>query len=282
VLARLNLEQKAKTFLRYDIFFRPVLFLLIFTSAVSGFAPDLFCGESGSFNKKDFLARYGGAAPVLWGENLPGIRTKLDTKENVIALTFDACGSKTDGYDADLIVFLKREKIPATLFMSGRWIDKFPKEFQRLSEEPLFEIENHGLNHKPCSVKGKSVYGIKGTSGVEEVFDEVELNAQKIEKFTGKRPRYFRSGTANYDDIAVKIIYDLGFEPVGFNINGDYGATATKDEIKKSLLGAPPGSIVIFHMNRPGRGTLEGLKEALPAIREKRIRFVMLSDYKLK
>jgi len=229
----------------------------------------------------DIAAKYKNIKPAKWGENISGIKRRLDTDKNVIALTFDACSSKTDGYDSKLIDFLTAEKIPATLFVGGRWINKFPKEFKALSENKLFEIENHGLNHRPCSVTGRKAYGIKGTKNPAEVIDEVEQNAQKIEKITGRKPKYFRSGTAYYDEIAVKIIEDLGYTPVGFSVNGDYGATASKKEIKRILSNAPPGSIVIFHMNRPGKGALDGIKEALPELKKRGIKFVQLSEYKL-
>ena len=242
----------------------------------------VFCANNAQVRKEEIVARYGKEKPAAWGEALPGIKTKLDTPEKVLALTFDACGSSTDGYDAELIDFLVKENIPATLFITGRWIDKFPAEFKELSKQPLFEIENHGLNHRPCSVSGRPAYGIKGTRNAGEVFDEVELNALKIEKITGRKPKYFRSGTAYYDDAALKVIRDLGYEAAGFRVNGDHGATASKVEISRELLNAAPGSIVIMHMNRPGRGTFEGLKEVLPRLREKGIKFVKLEDYKLK
>jgi len=66
------------------------------------------------------------------------------------------------GYDAKLIKFLEKEKIPAALFISGRLIDTNPIIFRELAKNSLFEIENHGLNYRPCSVTGRSIYGIEG------------------------------------------------------------------------------------------------------------------------
>jgi peptidoglycan/xylan/chitin deacetylase (PgdA/CDA1 family) len=114
------------------------------------------------------------------------VKTRLRTNQKVIALTFDACrGPRSSGYDAKLINYLKREKIPAALFISGRWIDANREIFEELAKNPLFEIENHGLNHKPCSVNGRSVYGIEGTKSVDEIFDEIEQNTIKIKTLIG-------------------------------------------------------------------------------------------------
>ena len=138
---------------------------------------------------------------MAWGETVTGVKTCLATKENVVALTLDACGSPHGmGFDAELISYLEKEKIPATLFINARWIDGNPKLFITLAHNPLFTIANHGFLHKPASVSDRSIYGIEGTKNVEELIDEIGLNAEKIKWLTGKRPAYYRSGTAYYDE----------------------------------------------------------------------------------
>ena len=52
---------------------------------------------------------YGDKEPLEWGENVTGVRTRLDTYDRVIALTLDACGgSKGSGYDKKLVSFLRK------------------------------------------------------------------------------------------------------------------------------------------------------------------------------
>ena len=107
--------------------------------------------------KERLVAAYKNQTPKDWGERVAGVKTQLDTSEKVIALTFDACGGpRGSRVDTVLIEFLRKEKIPATLFVSGSWIDAKPAVFKALAADPLFEIENHGLAHKPCSVNGKA------------------------------------------------------------------------------------------------------------------------------
>ncbi len=253
--------------------------ILFFVLAVAAFGGSAYCFTS---QREEIAQYFKDQKPKEWGVRISGVKASIDTSKSVIALTFDACGSKTDGYDSKLIDFLRAEKIPATLFIGGKWIDKFPLEFKELSQDKLFEIENHGLKHRPLSVTGRKAYGIKGTRNPAEVFEEVEKNALKIESITGKKPKFFRSGTAFYDDVAIKMVRELGYIPVGFTVNGDQGATASKEQIKKTLINAPSGSIVIFHMNRPEKGTFEGLREALPELRRKSMKFVKLEDVNLK
>jgi peptidoglycan/xylan/chitin deacetylase (PgdA/CDA1 family) len=212
-----------------------------------------------------------------------GVRTRLDSRDKVIALTLDACGSENGkGVDVRLIGFLTQEQIPATLFVNARWIDANPDLFRKLAQNPLFEIANHGMWHKPASVSGRSVYGIAGTKNVGELVEEIGLNADKIENITGKRPRLYRSGTAYYDEVAVEVANALGHQVAGFSILGDAGATFSAAQVKAALLKAMPGDIAILHMNHPEAGTGAGIMAAVPELKLRGFRFVRMSDYPLK
>lgn len=232
-------------------------------------------------SRQGIISEFGDKQPVLWSEVVPGVKTRMDTDKKVLALTFDACGSTGDGYDSALINYLMENHIPATLFINARWIDKNPVHFKQLAEDPLFEIENHGMEHKPCSVNGRSVYGLQGTKNVGEVVDEIEKNGKKIQALTGRKPRYYRSGTAYYDEIGAAIAERLGYMVVGFSVLGDAGATYSKKQVKEALLGASAGSIIICHMNHPEKETAEGVMAAVPALKKKGFKFVRLSDYRL-
>lgn len=233
--------------------------------------------------KQQITTRYAGVTPARWGEKVPGVRTKLDTGEKVIALTLDACGSaRGKGVDSRLMEFLTREQIPATLFINGRWIDANPELFRQLAANPLFEIANHGIRHKPASISGRSIYGIDGTRNIGEVVEEIELNARKIEAISGVRPTLYRSGTAYYDEIAVQISQGLGHEVAGYSLLGDAGATWSADQVKAALLKAVPGDIALLHMNHPEAGTGAGVTAAVPELKKRGFRFVRMSDYPLK
>ncbi|GGE29738.1 polysaccharide deacetylase [Marinithermofilum abyssi] len=224
-----------------------------------------------------------GAHPRQWGENVTGVKRELNSKERVIALTLDACGGlEGSGYDNDLIRFLEANRIPATLFINSRWIDANPETFRRLAKNPLFEIANHGTEHRPLSVNGRSVYGIKGTENAAQAAAEVWENQRKIEKLTGKKPKYFRSGTAYYDEIGVQIAHLLGEEVVNYNVLGDAGATYSREQVKAALLHARPGSIVLLHMNQPSHDTAEGVMDAVPVLKKRGYRFVQLDEVPLQ
>jgi peptidoglycan/xylan/chitin deacetylase (PgdA/CDA1 family) len=235
--------------------------------------------EDCSYIKARLTRNFGDQVPCQWGEAVDGILTKLPTDENVMALTFDACGSPLgSGYDAELIRFLEQEQVAATLFINARWIYANPDVFQALARTPLFEIANHGLLHKPCSVTGRSAYGIQGPTTVADLVDEIEINSRMITDLTGHRPAFYRPGTAYCDEIGVQVAMSLGYTVAGFSVLGDAGATYTREQVKDALLAAPPGAIVILHMNHPEGQTRDGVMDAIPELKKRGVRFMTLSQ----
>ncbi len=234
--------------------------------------------------KTSIVKVFAHAAPGSWGEFVKGVDEDLIVKGNIIALTFDACGGKNGNeYDAELIEYLKKESIPATLFVSGKWIDENYNTFLELSKNSLFEIENHGFNHRPCSVDGEGEYGIQGTSSVSDAFDEIEANALKIEKITGRRPKFYRSATAFIDEACAKIAGQLGITVISFDIlSGDaspyISAQAIEDNVIKHL---HPGAIIIMHLNHPKGHTYESLLKIIPRMKALGFTFAKIEDFPL-
>lgn len=220
--------------------------------------------------------------PQQWGENVTGVVTTFESSTKEIALTFDACGGsfRSSQYDGELIRYLSENRIPATLFINARWINSNPDIFKQLAANPLFEIANHGTAHRPLSVNGKSIYNIAGTSSREEVEREINGNGDLIEKLSGKRPLFFRSGTAYYDEEAVKIARHNGVEIGGFSVLGDAGATFGADKVAHQIIHARSGDIVLLHMNHPESGTREGVIKAVEQLKKEGFSFVRLSDVK--
>lgn len=218
-----------------------------------------------------------------WGERVTGVRTRLDTDDPVIALTFDACGGQNgSGYDEELIEFLRAESIAATLFINKRWIDANDDVFARLADDPLFEVANHGTEHRPLSVNGRQIYGVTGTADPAAVIDEVMVNQDALVALTGRPPTHFRSGTAYYDEVAVRIVNDLGLDVVGFDVLGDAGATYSAAQVAAALDAAGAGSIALLHMNQPTSGTAAGVKAAVPVLRDRGLNFVRLGEYSVR
>ena len=262
-------------------FFRSALvFVLITSDSLSYGARPLLAATKASELAPVMTRDFGAQQPKRWAENLPGIMRYLDypAGDRKLALTLDACGSKNDGYDQDLIDFLVAEQIHATLFLNARWIDKNSQVFKILAANPLFDIQNHGSHHLPASVNGRSAYGLKGTATIGALVEEVDTNRRKLAGLLGVAPTWFRSGTAYYDEVAVKIIQRLGQKIAGFSVLGDAGTTYTAEQIERTLSLVQPNDIIIAHMNHPEHQTAEGLVPALRTLKAQGFNFVTLGE----
>lgn len=235
--------------------------------------------------KKKVVTEYIHAKPGRWGEFVKGVDEDLITRQKYIAFTFDACGGERGtGFNKNLIDFLHNEKIPATLFVTGRWIDTHFTDFLSISKDTLFEIENHGLNHKPCSIDGESEYGIHGTATVGDAFDEIEANARKIEALTHHKPRYYRSATAFIDEACARMAEQLGITAISFQVLSGDAVPFTPDSVieENVIKNIKPGAIVIMHMNHPEWYTYEAMQKIVPKLRAMGYKFVQLEDFKLR
>ena len=217
--------------------------------------------------------------PRAWGLEPPGVALHLPTGTPALALTFDCCGGPGgSGFDNSLLSALISHEVPATFFLNARWVRSNPGLTRELAANPLFEIANHGTLHLPLSVTGQYAYGIVGTTGPGMVYDEIMGAQAELAAATGAIPRFFRSGTAHYDDVATQICRALGLVPVNFTVNGDGGGTYTAAMVASEILSARPGSIIIAHANQPGSGTGAGVAAALPSMAAEGTRFIRLSD----
>ncbi len=235
--------------------------------------------------KKRIMAEFARAKAGRFSEFVRYRRKDEDKSldQKVIALTFDACGGRHSGYNAALIDYLRKEKIPATLFVTGIWIEKNRGTFEKLSKDPLFEIENHGLMHRLCSTEGRTKYGVHGTRDLGDVVDEMELGARKIANLTGRRPVFFRSATAYTDDLSRKVAARLGMEVVSYDIlAGDAMRLSARKMSRNILAGARHGAVVIMHFNHPEWPEKQALELAVPELRRRGYNFAKLEDFTVK
>lgn len=192
-----------------------------------------------------------------------------------VALTLDACGG---AYDAALIGTLIRHRVPATLFVTRKWLQRNPGPLRELLAHPdLFELQNHGALHLPAVI-GRSLYGMPGQPDAAAVAREVSLGAQAVADACGHPPGWYRGAGAAYDTASLQAITPLGARIAGFSLNADDGATARAPVVAARLLRAQPGDIILAHMNHPASGTAAGIAQSVPELLRRGLRFVKLSQ----
>jgi peptidoglycan/xylan/chitin deacetylase (PgdA/CDA1 family) len=199
-------------------------------------------------------------------------------QQPVAAITLDACGG---AFDAQLISLLVAQHVPATIFVTKKWLDRNATGTAALLAHPeLFDLQDHGTAHIPAVI-GRRVYGIAGEPDMAHVRSEVSGAAQAITQLTGHAPHFYRGATAVYDRDAMHAIEGMGYAIAGFSVNADAGATLPQSSIVARLRGVKSGDVVIAHMNKPAGATFEGFAVALPELLARGFRFVKLSDAKL-
>jgi peptidoglycan/xylan/chitin deacetylase (PgdA/CDA1 family) len=193
-----------------------------------------------------------------------------------VALTFDACMGHTD---MRILNTLIDNRLPATIFVTERWIKSNRGVFETMLKHPdLFEIEDHGARHVPAVDRPMSVYGIKAAGSPEAVRTEVAGGADAILEASGRHPGWFRGATAKYTPGAIAEIRGMGLEVAGFSLNGDGGATFTASLAQRRVAAARDGDVIIAHINQPGRSSGGGVAKGILDLKARGYRFVKLAD----
>lgn len=198
-----------------------------------------------------------------------------------IALTLDACSG---AFDEDLVLFLIRNRIQATIFATRKWLVNNPRGVALLKAHlDLFDIENHGENHIPAIIgKDRKVYGIPGEPDLLHLRKEVEQGALAVEHHMGVPSHWYRGATGQYDQQASDEIRRLGYKIAGFSVNADAGATLGRQQIVERLRHVQAGDVILAHMNKPRSDTAEGLSAGLIELLRRGFVFVRLDQVELR
>jgi len=207
-------------------------------------------------------------APGVWARE--PIVTRFDVPDNRIAITFDACATKTHGYGFDRHVYriLQREQVPATIFVSGRWVEFHASVMTELAADPLIEFGNHSYDHPHMSRLGND--------DIEREVDETEAVLGRY----GKHGVAFRPPFGDFNARVLDVVRERGLPVVSWDVvSGDpAAATTTQGMIHEVERRTRSGSIVIFHINGRGLKTAEALPTILRELRSRGFSFVHLSE----
>jgi peptidoglycan/xylan/chitin deacetylase (PgdA/CDA1 family) len=196
--------------------------------------------------------------------------THVDTHEPAVAITFDACATKKGEYGFDREVFetLKREKVPATIFVSGLWADTHPDAMVELTGDPLIEFGDHSYDHPHMTKVTPARAG-----------EEIDRTEAALARY-GRHAVAFRPPFGEWNRRVVQIVRGKNLPTVTWDVvSGDPSRRTTTDGMIRNVLeGARPGSIIVFHINGRGWKTHEALPAILTGLRQRGFHFVPLSE----
>ncbi|WP_159774139.1 polysaccharide deacetylase family protein [Streptomyces sp. HM190] len=209
-----------------------------------------------------------------------------DRGEKTVALTFDADLTEEQGARAAagerfdnprLIATLRRLKVPATVFMTGRWAEEYPIQARSIGRDPLFEVANHSYGHRAFSA------GCRGlpTLAADRVAADVEraYTAFRAAGVADPMP-YFRFPGGCYDRRALRALSASGVTAVQWDVaGGDTAATDPAAVAREVLERVRPGSVVVLHCVRSTAPVTErAVRMIVPALRERGFRLVKVSE----
>lgn len=210
--------------------------------------------------------------PAAAAETEP--RLTLPPGTPAVALTFDACSGAVDHRILDLLL---DEKIPATLFVTRRWLRRNGDAVAAIKAGgDLIEIENHGENHIPAITDRPSLFGLRTAGTLAAVSNEVTGGASAVTEAFGLVPRWYRDAGARYSRDAVQLIGRMGYRIAGYSVNADVGASLSAAAVKKRIVAARPGDVIIAHINHPEREAGAGVVEGIRALKARGVAFTRL------
>ncbi|SCG52439.1 polysaccharide deacetylase family protein [Micromonospora coxensis] len=188
-----------------------------------------------------------------------------------VALTFDADmtdamrrqlhGPNPPSYaNLAIVELLERQRVPATFFLTGKWVREYPELTRRLAANPRFELANHTYGHAAFT---SDCYHLTPLPRREMTAD-VARTFDVIAPYGGRQTRYFRFPGLCHDRTALAELAPLGLTVVdGDVVSGDPFAKYWQPIVRAVLSQVRPGSVIILHVTEANAPMTD---EALPHI----------------
>ena len=174
-----------------------------------------------------------------------------------VALTFDAdmtpnmqarleAGVVPSWYNHDVIRVLESHKTPATLFLTGLWVESYPREARALAAAELFEIGNHSYQHFAFT---PSCYGLPALPDAADASD-IRRSQRIILEKTGETPSLFRFPGLCFDSYDADVVTANGLTIVQGDVHAGDGFNHDAQSIVEQVTrNVRNGSIVVMHMH---------------------------------
>ncbi len=198
-----------------------------------------------------------------------GELVRLQTRQHVVALTFDG-GGNADGAKRVLAV-LRREHVTGTFFLTGHFVQTYPLLSRAIGRR--YPVANHTVDHL-------DLRRLSTTAATREITQAETM----IRRATGRDPRpLFRFPYGARDARTLGIVRRLGYASVRWTVDtwGWMGLTlqTVAGAERRVLANLVPGEIVLMHLGAArDRSTIDAhaLPGVIRAVRARGYRFVTL------
>lgn len=198
----------------------------------------------------------------------------LPTDRKLVALTFDGGGDTANG-TLPILKTLRRQEVPATFFLAGRWIRLHPALAHAIGAH--FRVGNHTYDH--AQQTGLSAAQIRS---------DLRRGAWWVKRTTGQDPRpLFRFPYGARDARTLGIVNSLGYASVRWSIDtwgwmGRSMGQSVATVVQRVAAQLRPGAIILMHVGVAHDGSLldaDALPRVIALVRSRGYRFVGLGPF---
>lgn len=171
----------------------------------------------------------------------------LDKK---VALTFD--DGPNPPYTQQILNILREEQVPATFFVTGLQVKKYPEVVQETNRAG-YAIENHSMTHSRLD-----------RLDPEAIEDEIDQAQFLIEQAVGSKPSWFRVPYGKVNPLVSNELARRGYKLATWNIDPlDWKASSPDFILQQVMAQTRPGGVIILH---DGGGNRANTVAVLPRI----------------
>jgi peptidoglycan-N-acetylmuramic acid deacetylase len=182
-------------------------------------------------------------------------------------LTFDA--GFENGYTEMILDVLKEERVPATFFLTGQYLEKNEDIVKRMVKERHI-IGNHTYYHPDLTKISKEKYK-----------EDIELFEAKYFEITNKKlQKIMRPPSGTFSDRSLQIADELGYYNIfwslaykDWEINNQKGADYAYNSVMKKI---HPGAIILLH--NVSEDNAKALKRIIVDLKKQGYRFESIDN----
>jgi peptidoglycan-N-acetylmuramic acid deacetylase len=196
---------------------------------------------------------------------------KGDPNSKTLYLTFD--NGYEQGYTPMILDVLKKEKVPATFFVTGHYLLSAGDIVKRMVKEGHI-VGNHSWHHPDMTAVSD-----------ERIREELEKVRVKTEELTGqKKMKYLRPPRGVFSERTMQIAKEEGFTHVfwslafvDWNVNQQRGWQYSYDNIMRQV---HPGCILLLHT--VSEDNANAIEKVIKDLKKKGYKFKSLDDFPKK
>lgn len=193
-----------------------------------------------------------------------------DPNKKYLYLTFD--NGYENGYTEKILDVLKKEKVPATFFVTGHYLNSAPELVERMAEEGHI-VGNHSWSHPDLTRVSD-----------EKLKEELEKVQKETEAITGQKNMvYLRPPRGVFSERTMALSKEAGYTHVFWSLafvdwytDQQKGWQYAYDNIMSQ---AHPGAIMLLHT--VSKDNAEALEKVIQDLKKQGYEFKSLDDFVL-